>query len=156
MTSFSLRQSSKLSLSFIKNRQSHLICSLTSLDTKLYFCVKTHKEWFLWWPLKASSDRASRFLFISPSAEQSSIINNVWWPFNALLNNLIHSFNFPSTKHTIKTFLSSKIHFLERYVLLSKIVGHKITMNSKWFLYIWFQAVKAKIQSFRKPLHQQA
>ena len=37
--------------------------------------------------------------------------------------------------HTIKTFLSSKIHFLERYVLLSKIVGHKITMNSKWFLY---------------------
>ena len=50
------------------------------------------------------------------------------------LNNLIHSFNFPSMSHTIKTFLSSRIHFLERYVLLSKIVGHKITMNSKWFL----------------------
>ena len=33
MTSFSLRQSSKLSLSFVKNRQSYLICSLTSLDT---------------------------------------------------------------------------------------------------------------------------
>ena len=32
-------------------------------------------------------------------------------------------------------FLLSRIHFLERYVLLSKIVGHKITMNSKWFLY---------------------
>ena len=38
--------------------------------------------------------------------------------------------------HTIKMFLSPKIHFLERYVLLSKIVGHKITMNSKWFLYM--------------------
>ena len=49
-----------------------------SLDTELYFCVKTHKEWFLCQPLKASSDRASRFLFISPSAEQSSIMNNVW------------------------------------------------------------------------------
>ena len=40
MTSFSLRQSSKLSLSFVKNKHSHLICSLTSLDTELYFCVK--------------------------------------------------------------------------------------------------------------------
>ena len=49
--------------------------------------------------------------------------------------------------------LSSRIHFLERYVLLSKIVGHKITMNSKWF-YIQFQAVEARIQSYRKPLHQ--
>ena len=44
ITSFSLKQSSKLSLSFVKNKQSHLICSLTSLDTELYFCVKTHKE----------------------------------------------------------------------------------------------------------------
>ena len=52
------------------------------------------------------------------------------------LNNLIHSFNFPSMSHIIKTFLSSKIHFLERYVLLSEIVGHKIIMNSKWFLYM--------------------
>ena len=115
---------------------SQAICPLTSLDTLLYFCVSTHKEWFLCRPLKASSDRASRFLFISPSAEQSSITNNVWWPFNVFLNNLIHSFNFPSTSHTMKTFLSSRIHFLERYVLLSKIVGHKITMNSKWFLYM--------------------
>ena len=135
ITSFSLKQSSKLSLSFVKNKQSHLICSLTSLDTELYFCVSTHKEWFLCRPLKASSDRASHFIFISPSAEQSSMINNVWWPFNMLLYNLIHLFNFPSTSHTIKTFLSSKIYFLERYVLLSEIVGHKITMNSKWFLY---------------------
>ena len=135
MTSFSLKQSSKLSLSFVKNRQSHLICSLTSLDTELYFCIKTHKEWFLWRPLKANSDRASRFLFISPSAEQSSIMNSVWWPSKAFLNNLIHSFNLPLMSHTIKTFLSSKIHFLERYVLLSKIVGHKITLNSKWFLF---------------------
>ena len=46
MTSFSLKQSSKLSQSFAKNKQSHLICSLTSLDTELYFCVKTNKEWF--------------------------------------------------------------------------------------------------------------
>ena len=53
-----------------------------------------------------------------------------------LLNNLIHLFNLPLTSHTIKTFLSSKIHFLGRYVLSSKIVGHKITMNSKWFLYM--------------------
>ena len=90
---------------------------------------------FLCLPLNASSDRASRFLLISPSAEQSSIMNNVRWPFNVFLNNLTNSFNFPSTSHTIKTFLSSRIHFLERYVLLSKIVGHKITMNSKWFLY---------------------
>ena len=135
MASFSLKQSSKLSLSFVKNKQSHLICSLTSLDTEFYFCIKTHKEWFLWRPLKANSDRASRFLFISPSAEQSSIMNSVWWPFKAFLNNFIHSFNLPSRSHTIKTFLSSKIHFLERYVLLSKIVGHKITMNSKWLLY---------------------
>ena len=134
MTSFSLKQSSKLFLSFVKNKQSHLICSLTSLDTELYFCVKTHEEWFLCRPLKASSDRASRFLFISPSAQQSSMINNVWWPFNMVLNNLIHSFNFPSMSHTMKTFLSSTIHFLERYVLLSKIVRHKIAMNSKWFL----------------------
>ena len=37
--------------------------------------------------------------------------------------------------HTMKMFLSSRIHFLESYVLLSKIVGHKITMNSKWYLY---------------------
>ena len=125
----------KLSLSFVKNRQSHLICSLTSLDTELYFCVSTHKEWFLCLPLKDSSDRASRFLFISPSAEQSLMINNVWWPFNVPLNNLIHSFILPSRLHTIKTFLSSKIHFLERYVLLSEIVWHKITMDSKWFLY---------------------
>ena len=135
MTSFSLKQSSKLPRSFVKNKQSHLICSLISLDTELYFCVSTYKEWFLCHPLKASSDKASRFLFISPSAEQSSIVNNVWWPFKVLLNNLIHPFNFPSTSHTIKTFLSSRIHFLERYVLLSKILGHKITMNSKWFLY---------------------
>ena len=55
--------------------------------------------------------------------------------------------------HTIKTFLSSRIHFLERYVLFSKIVGHKITMNSKWF-YIQFQAVEARIQAYRNPLHQ--
>ena len=55
-----------------------LICSLISLDTELYFCIKTHKEWFLCRLLKASSDKASRFLFISPSAEQSLIINNVW------------------------------------------------------------------------------
>ena len=154
MTSFSLKQSSKLSRSFVKNKQSHLICSLTSLDTKLYFCVKTQRECCLCHPEKASSDRASRFLFISPSAEQSSIINNVWWPFNMSLNNLIHSFNFPSTSHTIKTFLSSRIHFLERYVLLSEIVGHKIMMNSKWF-YIRFQAVEARIGSYHKPLHQQ-
>ena len=53
-----------------------------------------------------------------------------------LSNNFVHSFNLPSRSHTIKTFLSSKIHFLERYVLLSKIVGHKITMNSKWLLYM--------------------
>ena len=99
VTSFSLKQSSKLSRSFVKKRHSHLICSLTSLDTELYFCVKTHKEWFLCRPLKASSDKASRFLFISSSAEQSSIMNNVWWPFNVFLNNLIHSFNFPS-RHT--------------------------------------------------------
>ena len=78
MTLFSLRQSSKLSLSFVKNKHSHLICSLTSLDTELYFCIKTHKELFLWRLLKANSDRASRFLFISPSAEQSPIMNNVW------------------------------------------------------------------------------
>ena len=130
MTSFSLKQSSKLSLSFVKNKHSHLICSLTSLDTELYFCVKTYKEWFLCLPLKASSDRASRFLFISPSAEQSSIMNNEF------LNNFIHSFNLPSMSHTTKTLLSSKIHFLERYVLLSKIVGHRITMNSKWLLYM--------------------
>ena len=136
MTSFSLKQSSKESLSFAKNRHNHLTCSLTSLDTELYFYVKTHKEWFLWRPLKANSDRASRFLFISLSAEQSSIMNSVWWPFNAFLNNFIHSFNLPSMSHTIKTFLSSKIHFLERYVLLSKIVGHRITMNSKWLLYM--------------------
>ena len=75
-TSFSLKQSSKLSRSFVKNKQSHIIFSLTSLDTLLYFCVKTHKDWFLCRPLKASFDKASRFLFISPSAEQSSIINN--------------------------------------------------------------------------------
>ena len=74
-------------------------------------------------------------LFISPSAEQSSIMNNVWYPFNALLNSLIHSFNFPSDGSAIKTFLSLKIHFLERYVLLSEIVGHKIMMNSEWLLY---------------------
>ena len=135
MTSFSLKQSSKLSRSFVKKRHSHLICSLTSLDTELYFCISTHRERFLCLPLNASSDKASRFLFISPSAEQSSIMNNVWFPFNALLNSLIHSFNFPSDGSAIKTFLSSKIHFLERYVLLSEIVGHKITMNSKWFLY---------------------
>ena len=77
MISFSLKQSSKLSQSFVKNKQSRLICSLTSLDMELYFCVKTHKEWFLCGPLKASSDKASRSLLISPSAEQSSIINNV-------------------------------------------------------------------------------
>ena len=106
-----------------------------SFDTELYFCVKTHKEWLLCRLLRASSDKASRFLFISTSAEQSLIMNNVWWPFQVFLNNLIHSFNFPSTSHTMKTFLSSRIHFLERYVLLSKIVGHKIMMNSKWFLY---------------------
>ena len=106
-----------------------------SLDMELYFCVKTHKEWFLCRPLKASSDKASRFLFISPSAEQSSIMNIVWWPFDVFLNNLIHSFNFPSTSHTMKMFLSWRIHVLERYVLLSKIVGHKIMMNSKLFLY---------------------
>ena len=70
-------QSSKLSRSFVKNEQSHLICSLTSLDTELYFCVKTHREWFLCRPLKASSDKASLFLFIPHSAEQSSIMNNV-------------------------------------------------------------------------------
>ena len=51
------------------------------------------------------------------------------------LKNLIQSFNFPSTSHTIKTFLSLRIHFLDKYLLLSEIVGHKITMNSKWFLY---------------------
>ena len=135
MTSFSLKQSSKLSLSFVKNKQSHFICSLTSLDMELYFCVNTHKERFLCRPLKASSDKASRFLFISLSAEQSSIINNVWEPIRVFLNNLIHSFHFSSTSHT-KIFLSSRIHFLERYVLLSKIVGHKIAMNSKWFLYM--------------------
>ena len=49
-------------------------------------------------------------------------------------------------------FLSLTIHFLERYVLLSKIVGHKITMNSKW--YIQFQVVEARIQSYHKPLCQ--
>ena len=135
MTSFSLKQSSKLSRSFVKNKQSHLICSLTSLDTELYFCVETHKEWFLCRPLKANSDKAFHILFIWSLALQSSIMNNVWWLFNVFLNNLIHSFNFPSTSHTMKTFLSSRIHFLERYVLLSKIVGHKIMMNSKWFLY---------------------
>ena len=48
-----------------------------SLDTLLHFCVSTHNEWFLRGPLKASSDKASRFLFISPSAEQSSMIQNV-------------------------------------------------------------------------------
>ena len=89
------------------------------------------------------------FLFISPSAEQSSIMSNVWCPFNVFLDNLIHSFHFPSTSHTIKMFLSSRIHFPERYVLLSKIVEHESTMNSKWF-----QAVEARIQSYRKPLHQ--
>ena len=47
-----------------------------SFDMELYFCVKTHKEWFLCRLLKTSSDKASHFLFISPSAEQSSIINN--------------------------------------------------------------------------------
>ena len=78
LLSFPLKQSSKLSGSFVKNKQSHLICSLTSLDTELYFCVNTHKEWFLCQPLNAGSDKASRFLFISPSAEQSSIMNNVW------------------------------------------------------------------------------
>ena len=108
MTSFSIKQSSKLSRSFLKNKQSHLICSLRSLDTELCFCVKTHKEWFLCRPLKASSDKVSRFLFISPSAEHSSIINNAWLPFYVFLNNLIHSFNFRSTSHTIKTFLSSR------------------------------------------------
>ena len=92
MTSFSLKQSSKLSLSFVKNKQSHLICSLTSLDKELHFCIKTDKEWLLYQLLKESSDRASRFVFISSSAEQSSIMNNVWWPFNVFLNNLIHSF----------------------------------------------------------------
>ena len=91
---------------------------------------------FLCRPLKARSQKASRFLFISPSPEQSSIMNNVWWPFNMFLNYLIHSFNFPSMSHTVKTFLSSRIHFLERYVLLSKSVRHKIMMNSKWFLYM--------------------
>ena len=30
-----------------------------SLDMELYFCVKTHKEWFQCRPLKASSDKAS-------------------------------------------------------------------------------------------------
>ena len=133
MTSFSLKQSSKLSWSFVKKR--HLICSLTSFDTELYFCISTHRKWFLSRPLKASSDKASHFLFILPSAEQSSIMNNVWWPFNMFLNDLIHSFSFPSISHTMKTFFSSRIHFLERYVLLSKIVGHKIMINSKWFLY---------------------
>ena len=135
MTSISLKQSSKLSQSFVKNKQSHLICSLTSLDTELYFCVKTQRKCCLCRPEKASSDKASRFLFISLYAEQSSIINIVWWPVNVFLNNLIHSFNFPSKSHTIKTFLSSRIHFLERYVFLSNIVRHKIKMNSKWFLY---------------------
>ena len=41
------------------------------LDIELYYCVKTHKECRL---LKVSSDKASRFLFISPSAEQSLMI----------------------------------------------------------------------------------
>ena len=109
---------------------------------------------FLCRPLKASSDKASCFLFISPSAEQSLIMNNVWWPFNMFLNNLIHLFNFPSMSHTVKRFLSLRIHFLERYVLLSKIVGHKIMMNSKW-LYIQFQAVKVRIPPHHKLLHQQ-
>ena len=40
MTSFSLKQSSKLSRSFVKNKQSHLVCSLKSLDMELDFCVK--------------------------------------------------------------------------------------------------------------------
>ena len=81
---------------------------------------------------KASSDNVSLFLFVSPSAEQSLMIKNVWQNFNVFLNNLIHSFNLLSTSHTIKTFLSSKIYFLERYVsLLSKIVRHIMTMNSK-------------------------
>ena len=80
---------------------------------------------------KASSDKGSRFLFITPSAEESSMTSNVWRKFNVCLNNLIQSFNFPSTSHTMKTLISSKIDFLERYVLLlSKIVGH-MTMNSK-------------------------
>ena len=117
-TSFSLKQSSKLSQSFVKNEQSNLSCSLTSSDTDLYFCVKTHKEWFLCRPLKANSDNASPFLSISPTAEQSSVINNFWQNFIVFLNNLIHSFNFPSTSHTRKIFLSSKIYFLARYVLL--------------------------------------
>ena len=134
--------------SFVKNKQSHLICSLRYLDTELYFCVKIHKELFLWCPGKASSDKASGFLCISPSAEPSSIMNNVWWPFNVFLNILIHSFNFPSTSQITKTFLSWRIHFLDRYVLLSKIVGHKIMMHSKWFLYM------LKIRSYCKRLHQ--
>ena len=64
MTSFFLKQSSKLSQSFVKNKQSHLISSLPSMDTELYFCVKNHKEWFLCRPLKASSNKASRFFLI--------------------------------------------------------------------------------------------
>ena len=58
----------------------HPVIYLFIWNYTVYFCVKTHKEWCLdlCQPLKASSDKASRFLFISPSAEQSWIINNVW------------------------------------------------------------------------------
>ena len=94
---------------------------------------------------KANSDRASCFLFISPSAEQSSIMNSVWWPFKVFLNNFIHSFNLPSRSHTIKTFFSSKINFPRKVRL---IIENCWTQNHYEFKMVIIYGFKQSKQKF--------